>query len=579
MIRKTTSFFILALFAITLIAPAASHAAISNWQKGVTILPRWDADFESHSFRQSIDNLMGTNVNYVTLVVPIYQSNIWSTDIHRGWNTPTDAALASAVDYIHGKGLRVSLVFHLDTYDGHWRAMINPDDRGGWFTNYGNLVRHFATLGENHGVEQLVIGSELISMAADNVNGTNTENWRELIQSLRTAYHGVMTYSANWGPSGFVDEKNSIAFWDALDAIGISAYFSLETDNSVNSLKGAWDYWNNNHIRPLSQRHGKPVLFTEVGYRSANDAHRDPWNSSRSGSSDEITQANAYEALFSYWNDQPFMIGMQLWNWESDPNAGWPGSTSYTPQHKQAEGVMRQWFAGGTPTTPPVTDTSTAASFSATGSGPSQVSEGQPATITANVQNSGSTATGTIVDLEVYNPSGAKVLQQFFDNQSFSQNQSRDYSATWTPNQTGDHILKIGAFASNWTTNYTWNDRAAVMNVTDSSPRSPTSTPPSSESSIDIWWPTDGVHAGGTQPLKALVKNWPVSDYNMFWQVDGDRMNPTYDSFESWQHKEAWVDLSNWNWKGEGPYQLNFRAETHVGTIIGQRAINIFVDH
>src|SRR3989338_10637443 len=102
-------------FMITAVLPAS--AAVSSWQKGVSIVPHWEDDFGGQPFKQSIDNLAKTNSNYVTLIVPLYQDNPWTTTIYPGWNTPKDESLTSAIAYIHSKGMKVNLKILLETYD------------------------------------------------------------------------------------------------------------------------------------------------------------------------------------------------------------------------------------------------------------------------------------------------------------------------------------------------------------------------------------------------------------------------------------------------------------------------------
>ena len=46
-------------------------------------------------------------------------------------------------------------------------------------------------------------------------------DWRQLIKDVRAVYSGKLIYSANW-----YEEYEGIKFWDALDAIGVQAYFS-----------------------------------------------------------------------------------------------------------------------------------------------------------------------------------------------------------------------------------------------------------------------------------------------------------------------------------------------------------------
>ncbi len=451
---------ILLTFALVAAVPGKpAMAAVGSWEyRGVSIEPRWDGDFASDSFRQSVANAAAAHVNSIALIIPLRQSSIFSTDIHTAWNTPTDATLTSAIAYIHSLGLRVMLKPHLDSDDGQWRANINPADRASWFANYKATLSHYAALAQSNGVESLCIGTELISMATATSNTGNTQNWNNLIAAVRTLYRGQLTYSANWGGPGFPDEKNHIEFWNTLDVIGISAYFNLSqdyNDSSVQAQKNAWNQYQSD-IAGLASRWGKPIVFTEVGYRSVTGAHTRPWDYWLGGSPSEIEQANDYEALFEYWNSYSYMNGVEFWNWESDPNAGWPGSTTYTVQHKQAQDTMARWFGNAPAPTP-----------------------------------------------------------------------------TPTP-------------------------------------------PPAQTGAIEIWWPSGGARIGGTQPFKTMLENRPVTDHQMYWQVDGDRLNPMADNYQDYPHKETLVDLSGWTWKGVGPYTVNFVAKDASG-IIAQKSVDIFI--
>ena len=86
--------------------------------------------------------------------------------------------------------------------------------------------------------------------------------------------------------------------------------------------------------------------------------------------------------------------------------------------------------------------------------------------ITASVRASASTQ--ALVDVEVYNSSGQKVHQQFWDNQSFSANSTRSFSTTWqVPSnlQPGAYTVKIGIFAPGWNGMFLWNNNARTFTV------------------------------------------------------------------------------------------------------------------
>ena len=330
-----------------LISPCFAYASIDTWQKGVSLYPLNPSDFGTDQAKAAIDEIAADNANYITFVVPYYQRNRFASQIFPGADTPTDEALGSAIVYAHQKGLAVMIKPHVDSDDGSWRANIKPLYRDIWFANYENLLMHYVTIANAYGVEEICIGTELVSVAADNISTDNTARWEKIISDIRAKYAGLLTYSANWGPdsSDFADEKDHIAFWDKLDYIGVSAYFRLMTkDNSIASLSASWDAWYEADIKPLSQRFGKPVLFTEVGYRSSVAAHNEPYAYQNKGHYDPQEQVNAYEALFGYWNDKPEIAGVSLWDFYANPTAGGEGNTDYTPQNKPAEATMRQWF-------------------------------------------------------------------------------------------------------------------------------------------------------------------------------------------------------------------------------------------
>jgi endoglucanase len=95
-------------------------------------------------------------------------------------------------------------------------------------------------------------------------------------------------------------------------------------------------------------------------------------------------------------------------------------------------------------------------------------------------------------------------------------------------------------------------------------------------SAPEIWWPTEGVELHGTQPFKGMVQGMSLGDYSMYWQVDNGNLVLMNDNYADYPHKEASVDLSGWNWKGTGPYVLNFVAKDKNGQVVGQTTRTIY---
>lgn len=329
------------------VPPQKALGAVSNWSKAVSIYPTSTTDFASDDFDLVLSEIAADNANTVILVIPYYQKNELATVMTPGSDTPTDESITAAIQKAHEHNLAVMLKLHLDTRNGSWRADINPANRNAWFENYEALLLHYAAIGEVDGVEEICLGTELISMAAANVHADNTARWEKIISDVRKVYGGQLTYSANWGPasSNFADEKNHIEFWPSLDFIGLSAYFRLQTpDNSVESLMLAWDKLFESDIFPLYQKYERPIQFTEMGYRSVSNAHLKPYDFQTPGVYDALEQVNAYEAMFRFWDDKPEITGVGIWDFYAHTEAGGVGNTDFTPQHKPAEDTMKKWF-------------------------------------------------------------------------------------------------------------------------------------------------------------------------------------------------------------------------------------------
>lgn len=592
------------LFSYLPLAGLKAQAAVADWQQGANFFPLSNNDYAGEAFRQSVRDLKATGADTVSFVIQYYQYDRFASDIYSSWNTPTDESLISGINYVHSLGMKAVLKPHLNIEVGGWRAEINARDRAAWYRNYNDKLQHVVDIANQTGAEGIVVGSELVSMATYTSNAANTAEWIKMINQVRSRYSGFLTYSANWGESGFAEEVAHIGFWPQLDYIGISAYYELakgSTNPPIEAFMTSWNKWETTKIKPLYDQFKKPIIFTEVGYRSMVNAHSQPWDWQENGAADETEQQKLYEALFRFWDTKPYLAGVYLWNWDIDPNAGGSGHNGYTPQNKKAEGTMTAWFGQAVPpkgtttptTTPPTPGGSTqSGNWTVTGSVPN-TSPGAQVNISTQAAISGG-ASDVVVDLEVYNSSNQKVFQKFFEHENFSAGVARNFAANFSaPGETGNYTLKFGVFNNNWTNNFYWNNEVATFSVGSTPPppstTTPTTTPPTSTTtptttpptpgpaSLNVWWPVPNALISGVQPFKAMVENRAVEEYEMFWQVDGDRLNQMFNNYQDYPHKEVLVDVSGWSWKGNGPYRLTFVAKDGAGNIIVQKDIDIFL--
>jgi len=101
------------------------------------------------------------------------------------------------------------------------------------------------------------------------------------------------------------------------------------------------------------------------------------------------------------------------------------------------------------------------------GAGPTTVVAGQTTQIDASVTSA--SAGSVLVDVEVYSPTGGKVFQKAWDQQTFTAGQRRTFTTPWTvPSSaaTGQYVVRIGIFTPGWGTCRHWNGSAAQVTVT-----------------------------------------------------------------------------------------------------------------
>jgi hypothetical protein len=342
------SLAVFGLFIINVLIPITAEAAVKDWQKGASIYTYDKEGFTSPEFKQSLKAWKATGATYVSFVMPYSQKDIYASEIIAKNYMPSDVVLTDAINYAHSIGLKVMLKVHITSDDGQWQAYINPTNRAQWFASYTTLLNQLGTLAESTKVEQICIGTEVITMTT---NPENTQSWIAMINEVRSRYKGKLTYSANWGGTSFMEEVSNITFWDKLDYIGISAYYILASETlnpQVKDFVESWKYWDAEKIKPLHKKFNKPIIFTEVGYRSVQAANTDPYDGGRNGAIDLALQANLYQALLQYWNTKPYFAGIHIWDWKLDPLEGGPGNNQYTPRYKPAEQIIKNWFTNKT---------------------------------------------------------------------------------------------------------------------------------------------------------------------------------------------------------------------------------------
>ncbi len=345
--------FILGAAIISLIGISSFLRTLAQSQSGfeyngIVHVSWWFDEYTYPDATSSRNDLAATGTNWAAVLVTQYQDTANSNVIAPiGEKTPTDAALITAIQDLHSKGVKVMLKPHIDPWNGQWRGDINPTDIDAWFASYTTFILHYAQMAEMLNVEAYCMGTEFRTISG----AANRDRWLAVINAIRNVYGGVLTYAAN--ATFPADEFTSVSFWDQLDLIGLDGYFTL-TDQTNPTLAQLIAAWRSNRygedlvaaVQNFADSRQKPVIFTEIGYKSTDGTNREPWNFGLTGALDTAEQRDCYEAAFTVWSQQSsWMKGFFWWAWPVPAPVA--NDTDYNPRGKPAEAVLRNWQGPG----------------------------------------------------------------------------------------------------------------------------------------------------------------------------------------------------------------------------------------
>jgi hypothetical protein len=325
-------------------APSSTFADVGEI-KAVSFTAWSEYAFSSADAYESLVNARNIGCNWIAICVWEFQQTVTSTEIAPDYTlySARPESVVQAIQWCHQLGLKVMLKPMVDLSNDplHWRGDIVPSTQ--WFASYDDFINSWAVLAQDNEVELFCVGCELKNTVSW------SSSWRSVIQGVRDRYAGPVTYAANH------DNVQNVSWWDALDYIGIDAYYALtaQDDPSLAELQSAWSGRADSIEAWLTSTWpGKQVIFTEVGYQSLDGTNRTPWwRDPATNDLDHAEQADCYEALLSVCEQRSWWLGAFWWNWETDPDAGGLDDPDFTPHNKPAELVLCNHYA------PPLTIT------------------------------------------------------------------------------------------------------------------------------------------------------------------------------------------------------------------------------
>ena len=278
--RRWIAFALLLLITASGCAPpeattGAGDAAVAK-HRGMSFAHAWgrrsaSRGYGSEASAESLAILKDVGANWISITPFGFQRTPQDTAIRWGGSrfSETDERLEAVTAQAHALGLKLMLKPHVWLRPPAWVGMVEPateTDWVRWFAAYREFILHYAALARDAGVDALCVGNELASTTV------REAEWRVLIGDIRAVYDGVLTYGAH------ADEVWDVPFWDALDFIGVSAYFALAKKPvpTRGELVAGWQPITARLAR-LAERWDKPIVFTEIGYRSVDFAAQYPW--------------------------------------------------------------------------------------------------------------------------------------------------------------------------------------------------------------------------------------------------------------------------------------------------------------
>ncbi len=251
--------------------------------------------------------------------------------------TAETAYLSAAVDRMRRAGVRIFWKPHLGYWGSFdWRGAIAfGDDEAAWrrfFDHYRAFIVDQAAFAQSHGIELFSIGVEYESTMH------READWRRIIAAVRAVYDGPITYAANW------DGLEKVPFWDAVDLIGVHAYFPLAGDGSPSrdEIAAGWRV-HLEAIERLTVRHAKPIVFAEIGYNRHPRAASAPWSyGTHDSEASRQLRRLLMEVALEVVEAEPYIAGMFWWKWMPGGRDG----RDFSLRESEAREALRRYWAG-----------------------------------------------------------------------------------------------------------------------------------------------------------------------------------------------------------------------------------------
>ncbi|MFN4085439.1 MAG: glycoside hydrolase family 113 [Spirosomataceae bacterium] len=251
------------------------------------------------------------------------------------WWGETPQGIRKCIQMAQDHGLKVWLKPHVWLKNGEFTGTFRPTSWENLEESFRRYVLQYAQIGKEYRVEGIIIGTEWAIWVQE-----RPDYWAKLIQEIRLIFPGKLTYAENW------DAVGDFPHWQALDFIGVDAYFPLSSERNP-TQKQLISGWKKHRqvLLDLAKENSKPILFTEFGYTDAEYTAQEPWKETDHPAAPEL-QARALDVLLTQFLPEPWFAGGFVWKWF--PITPRRGRDRFSPQGKPAEQIIQKHYLGKT---------------------------------------------------------------------------------------------------------------------------------------------------------------------------------------------------------------------------------------
>ena len=279
--------------------------------RGMTVsCPTYGPEWGSDAMVQTMKDLKTLGVSWVA-IHPYAQIGNEGRVYSRSLGDPEKAPrwVTRPIDEAHALGMKFLMKPHISYWGSRfsWRGEIDfqkEKEVNRFFADYERFIVSMAKISQK--ADAFVIGTELDRLLRFE------KQWRRIIKAVRKHYKGPVTYAANW------TEYEKVPFWDALDCIGIQAYFPLIAEGQKNpdrkTIRLGWQQVVK-RLEAFSQLTGKKICFTELGYNKSSRAASHPWEYQVGGAGAEELQKICLDEALKAIDASKSVVGAFLWKW------------------------------------------------------------------------------------------------------------------------------------------------------------------------------------------------------------------------------------------------------------------------